>query len=179
MTRINQAWHEVKLLVAVGLLLIVAGFLGAQWQSRADSDERSVLIDRFPIVRAQERASCAKEYDAKVDGLRALGIERDKREAAQTAAMADLHNLTAYTLRFLGDRARINDQRNAAMMKQTAVAAQAAQTVQKTAEQIDRKVAVAVVKADEAAATAKAVDKKLETAVQPPQPPKPWIGNQR
>jgi RNase H-fold protein (predicted Holliday junction resolvase) len=173
----------VKLLVAVALLVIVAGFVGAQLQQRTDRSQNAVeqqaLIDKFPIARADERAKVMKEYAA-------ISAERDKREAAQTQAMADLkqqmaemHDLNAYTLRFLGDRAKINDMRNAAMLKQTAAATQAAVTVQRTAEQIDQKVNVAVVKADEAAKTAKAVDKKLETAVQPPQSAKPWIGNQR
>ncbi|MDR5761970.1 hypothetical protein [Caballeronia sp. LZ035] len=179
MEKLNHWWRQFKLLIAVGLLVLVAGFAGAQWQSRADADERAVLIERFPKVRAEERAACTREFTAQVDGLTALNEQGKRALDDIRAQMEDTHEVVAYTLRFLGDRAKVNDARTAAMLKQTRAAAAAATTAAEKTESVEQKVTVATAKAVEAASTAKAVDKKLDTAVQPPQPAQPWVGNRR
>jgi trans-2-enoyl-CoA reductase len=159
--------------------VLVAGFAGAQWQSRADSDERAVLIDRFPKVRAEERAACTREFTAQINGLTALNEQGRQALDDIRAQMEDTHDVVAYTLRFLGDRARLTDARQAALIKQTRQAAAAATIAAQKTEAVEQKVTVATAKAVEAASTAKAVDKKLDTAVRPPLPPQPWIGNRR
>lgn len=186
MATTNRWWRLVRLLFGFALLLSVAGFVGAQWQQRLDSEERSVLVARFPIVKEQERAACTREFTAKVEGLERVNKQVAQALADNRAQMDDMHELAAYTLRFLGDRAKLNDARQADVIKQARAAAAAANTaakksevvVQKT-EVVEQKVNVATVNAAEAASTAKAVNKRLDTAVQPPQTAKPWIGNQR
>ena len=169
--------------LAIGVIGAIAGLMAAgyfigQWGMSAERSEwqaeRKVFIDRFPVARAEERASCTKEYESKLTGLRELGVERDKREAAQTQAMddlkaqmADMHELTAYTLRFMGDRAKVADRNAATQLKETRVAVAAAVDAKQKTEQVGAKVEVAVAKADEAASAVKSVDKKLETAVRP------------
>lgn len=158
-----------------GLVLLVAccglTYVRKDQADRGDREawqtERAAYIKRFPQVRAEERASCTREYEAQLTGLRELGVERDKREAEQTKAMADLHDLTAYMLRFVGDRARIADKNAAQQLKEARVAAAAAVDAKEKTEQVNQKVEVAVAKADEAASAVKSVDQKLETAVRP------------
>jgi hypothetical protein len=177
--RINNWWQQVKLLVAVALIAAVAGFIGAQWQQRVDADERAVLIDRFPKVRAEERAACTREFTAQVDGLKAVNERGAVDLAAMKQSIADTNQIVAYTLRFLGDRARLTDARQTALIKQARQAAVAASVAAQKTEVVEQKVNVATAKAAEAASTAKAVDKKLDTAVQPPKPALPWAGNRR
>jgi hypothetical protein len=176
---INHWWRQIKLLVAVAMLILVAGFAGAQWQSRADSEERATLIARFPIVKEQERAACTREFTAKIDGLELVNKQGGESLAALKAQMQDMHEIVAYTLRYLGDRAKLNDARQAAIIKQAREAATAANAAAQKTDVVEQKVNVATAKAVEAASTAKAVDKKLETAVQPPLPPQPWMGGNR
>jgi uncharacterized iron-regulated protein len=138
-----------------------------------------VLIDRFPKVRAEERAACTREFTAQINGLTALNEQGRQALDDIRAQMEDTHDVVAYTLRFLGDRARLTDARQAALIKQTRQAAAAATIAAQKTEAVEQKVTVATAKAVEAASTAKAVDKKLDTAVRPPLPPQPWIGNRR
>jgi len=177
--RINHWWQQIKLLVAVAMLILVAGFVGAQWQQRADSDERAVLIDRFPKVRAEERAACTREFTAQIDGLKAVNERGAADLAAMKQSIADTNQIVAYTLRFLGDRARLTDARQAALIKQARAAAAAASVAAEKTEVVEQKVSVATAKAVEAASTAKAVDKKLDNAVQPMLPAQPWAGTRR
>jgi Tfp pilus assembly protein PilO len=163
---INHWWRQIKLLVAVAMLILVAGFAGAQWQSRADSEERATLIARFPIVKEQERAACTREFTAKIDGLELVNKQGGESLAALKAQMQDMHEIVAYTLRYLGDRAKLNDARQAAIIKQAREAATAANAAAQKTDVVEQKVNVA---------TAKAV----ETAVQPPLPPQPWMGGNR
>jgi hypothetical protein len=161
------------------LLLSVAGFVGAQWQQRLDAEERANLVARFPIVKEQERAACTREFTAKVDGLERVNKQATDDLAAMKQSIGDTNQIVAYTLRWLGDRAKLNDARQAVIIKQAREAAVAANAAAQKTEVVEQKVNVATAKAVEAASTAKAVDKKLETAVQPPQPAQPWIGNRR
>ncbi|MDR5772073.1 MULTISPECIES: hypothetical protein [unclassified Caballeronia] len=176
---INHWWQQVKLLVAVGLLVVVAGFVGAQVQQRLDAEERANLVARFPIVKEQERAACTREFTAKIDGLERVNKQATDDLAAMKQSVGDTNQIVAYTLRWLGDRAKLNDARQAALIKQAREAAVAANAAAQKTDVVEQKVNVATAKAVEAASTAKAVDKKLETAVQPPQPAQPWIGNRR
>ncbi|RKE35308.1 hypothetical protein B0G76_1371 [Paraburkholderia sp. BL23I1N1] len=170
--------------------MLAAGYFLGQWGMSVErakwADERGALMKRFPIARADERAACTREYSAQIEGLKATAAARDAM-ASQTAAdvvdmkslMKTTNDLAAYTLRFLGDRARVNDERSATMLKQTREAAAAATAAQKTTVQVEQKVSVAADKADEAASTAKAVDRKLDTATHPALPAKPWAGGNR
>lgn len=179
MAKINHWWMQVKLLVAVGMLIIVAGFAGAQWQQRADAEERAVLINRFPVVRADERKACEREFTTKVSGLESMNQQATQALLDLRSQMEDTHEVVAYTLRFLGDRAKITDARQAALIKQARQAAAAATVAAQKTDAVEAKVTVATAKAVEAASTARAVDKKLETAVQPPLPAQPWAGTRR
>ena len=179
MARINHWWQQVKLLVAVGLLVLVAGFFGAQWQQRVDADERALLIDRFPKVRAEERAACTREFTAQIEGMKAVNERGAADLAAMKQSIADTNQIVAYTLRFLGDRAKLTDARQAAVIKQARAAAAAASVAAQKTEVVEQKVSIATAKAVEAASTAKAVDKKLDRAVQPQLPAQPWAGNKR
>lgn len=163
--RLGNFWHRVSGFIGIFLLLVAAFASGCALMYWLDKSERMQLVQRFPIVRAEERAACVREFTARLDSVADL-----KKQMQYTNELAQA------TLRFLGDRARINDEHTAAMLKQARAAAAAATTAAQRTEQVDQKVSVAVVKADEAASTAKAVDKKLDTATHPPLPAKPWIG---
>lgn len=170
--------------------MLTAGYFLGQWGMSVErsqwNEERATLMKGFPVARAEERAACMREYSTQIAGLKAIAEARDA-QATQTAAdVADMkslmkttNELAAYTLRFMGDRARVNDQQSAVMLKQTHEAVVAATAAQKTTVQVEQKVNVAAVKADEAASTAKAVDKKLDTATRPALPAKPWSGGYR
>ncbi|WP_250512714.1 hypothetical protein [Caballeronia sp. INDeC2] len=181
MPNLSQWWRASKLLIAVCLLVLVAGFAGAQWQSRADADERAVLLDRFPKVRAEERAACTREFTAQINGLKAVNEQGASDLAAMKQSIDDTNRIVAYTLRFLGDRAKVTDARQAALIKQARQAAAAATVAAQKTEVVEQKVAVAATKADEAASAVKSVDKKLETATHPTAavPPTPWAGSRR
>lgn len=158
----------MKLVVMVLLLASVAGFCGAQWQQRSDAQERATLISRFPIVRADERRACEREFAGQIAGYKDLKTQMD-----------ETHELAAYTLRFLGDRARINDERQSTIIRQARDAAAAAAVAAKKTEVVEQKVNVATASAAEAASAARAVGKKLDSAVQPARSAQPWIGNRR
>ncbi len=179
MAKLNHWWRQAKLLVAVVLLVLVAGFVGAQWQSRTDADERAALLNRFPIVRKQEREACVREFSAQMAGLKALNEQGTRALDDIRLLITDTHDVAQYTLRFLGDRAKLTDARQAALIKQTRQAAAAATAAAQKTELVEQKVTVATAKAVEAATTAKAVDKKLDSAVQPPLPAQPWAGTRR
>lgn len=179
MAKINHWWRQAKLLVAVTLLILVAGFAGAQWQQRSDAEERATLISRFPVVRADERRACEREFGSQIAGLQRLNEQGSRALADLRGQMDETHEVVAYTLRYLGDRAHINDKRQAEIIAQARKAATAANVAVQKTEVVAQQVNVATAKAVEAASTAKAVDKKLDTAVQPPQPPQPWAGNRR
>lgn len=170
--------------------MLAAGYFLGQWgmsAERADwAAERAGYIKSVPVARAEERAACMREYTAQIDGMKATAAARDALDRQTAADVADMkslmkttNDLAAYTLRFLGDRARVNDAQSAAMLKQAREAAVAATAAQKTTVQVEQKVNVAAVKADEAASTAKAVDRKLDSATHAPLPAKPWAGSYR
>ncbi|AMM14259.1 hypothetical protein AX768_09275 [Burkholderia sp. PAMC 28687] len=184
--RLKAFWHRYDLYVGNALLVAISLAVGAGLMNWFNARERSVLIDRFPVVRAEERAACTREFSAQISGLQATGSARDELMQQVKGDMTDIktlmkttNELAAYTLRFLGDRAKVNDQRTTAMLKQTKEAAQAATVAAQKTEAVEQKVNVVAGEAHEAANTAKAVDKKLETATRPALPAKPWIGNQR
>lgn len=187
MSRVRDwRWWVVGICVVCGLFGVAAvGFFVGQWGmsiERANwNSERAAYIKRFPEVRTETRNACVAEYEGKVQQLQQLNEQSAQSLSDLKAQMDDTHELAAYTLRFLGDRAKITDQRNAAMLKQTKVAAAAAVDAKQTVEKVDQKVNVAVVKADEAASAVKSVGKKLETATHPTAavPPTPWAGNRR
>lgn len=190
MSRFRQFSFWVVVFAAVGSIagFSAGGFALGQWWARMSvveankdkdkaNDERNKLIARFPIVRKES-------YDAGVasSAAKIASLQKQIEDFGDMKAMiAETHELSAYTLRFLGDRAKINDQRTAAMLKQSKVAAAAAVDAKQTVEKVDQKVNVAVVKADEAASAVKSVGKKLETATHPTAavPPTPWAGNRR
>lgn len=179
--KFKSAWQRFAGLGAI-LFIAVSVFLAGMalmyWIGR---NERMQLVDRIPQVRKNAEAAAAERYKSEIAGLKSENATLNKSMDLIAKSVGDTHDIAAYTLRFLGDRARLTDQRNAAMMKQTKVAADAAVDAKQTAEKVDQKVNVAVVKADEAASTAKAVDKKLETATNRTAlvPPTPWAGNRR
>lgn len=184
--RLKAFWHRYDLYVGNVLLVVISLAVGAGLMNWFNSSERSVLIERFPVVRAEERAACTREFSAQIAGLQATGAVRDQLVQQLTADMGDIkgliktnNELSAYTLRFLGDRAKHNDQVNAAVLKQTKVAADAATDAKQTAQASDQKLNVVAVEARDAKQTAQAVGKQLETATRPALPAKPWIGNNR
>ncbi len=187
MSRVRDwRWWVVGFCIIVGLFGVAAvGYFVGQWGMSVERSswqtERAGYIKRFPEVRAETRNACVAEYEGKVQQLQQLNEQSAQSLADLKKQMDDTHELAAYTLRFLGDRARINDQRTAAMLKQSKVAAAAAVDAKQTVEKVDQKVNVAVVKADEAASAVKSVGKKLETATHPTAavPPTPWAGNRR
>ncbi|CAG9256322.1 hypothetical protein [Paraburkholderia caribensis] len=183
---IKAVWHRWDLYIVNVLVVVLAGAVGAAIMNWLNSTERASLLTRFPVVRAEERAACTREFSSQINGLKstlAAREEMDKRTAADVADMKTLmqttNELAAYTLRFLGDRARVNDQRTAAMLKQTKEAAAAATAAQKSTATVEQKVNDAAVKADEAASTAKAVGRQLDRATQPTLPAKPWAGSRQ
>jgi hypothetical protein len=184
--RLKAVWHRVDLYVGNVLLVVIVAAVSALLMNWFNSHERSVLIDRFPVVRAEERAACTREFSAKLDTAQATATGAAALQKQTAADMTDLkalmkttNDLVAYTLRFLGDRAKHADQVNATVLKQTKVAAEAAVDAKQTAKESDQKLSAVAVEAHDAKQTATAVGKQLETATRPPLPAKPWIGNQR
>ncbi|MFM0135110.1 hypothetical protein [Caballeronia grimmiae] len=179
-------WWVLGLGIIGGLIGIAAGgFFIGQWGMSAEraswQTERTAYIKRFPEVRAETRNACVAEYEGKVQQLTQQNQQSAQSLAALKSQMDDTHELAAYTLRFLGDRAKINDQRTAAVLKQSKVAAAAAVDAKQTAQVAEQKASVAAAKIDEAASAVKSVDKKLETATHGTAavPPQPWAGNRR
>ncbi|MDR5825777.1 hypothetical protein [Caballeronia sp. LZ043] len=167
-----------------GLLGVAAGgFFIGQWGmsvDRADwAKERAGYIKRFPEVRTEARNACVAEYEGKVQQLQQQNQQNVQALSDLRSLITDTHDVAQYTLRFLGDRAKLTDARQAALIKQARQAAAAATVAAQKTEAVEQKVTVATAKAVEAASTAKAVDKKLDTAVQPALPPQPWAGNRR
>jgi transketolase len=187
MSRVRDwRWWVVGFCIIVGLFGVAAvGFFIGQWGMSIErtnwNNERAAYIKRFPEVRAETRNACVAEYQDKVQQLQQQNQQSAQSLADLKSQMNETHELAAYTLRFLGDRAKLTDQRSAAMLKQTKVAAAAAVDAKETVEKVDQKVNVAVVKADEAASAVKSVGKKLETATHPTAavPPTPWAGSRR
>lgn len=163
-------WWVVVVSLTSGMLgvLAVGFFLGQLGMSSERSEwqaERAAYIKRFPEVRAETRQACVKEYEGKLADFADL-----------KAQMQMTNDLAAYTLRFLGDRAKIADHNTAVVLKQSKIATAAAVDAKQTAEQVDRNVIVAGAKADEAASAKKAIDKKLEKA-STPAPSTSWFGS--
>lgn len=187
MSRVRDwRWWVVGICVLGGLFGVAAvGFFVGQWGMSVERSnwqtERAGYIKRFPEVRAETRNACVAEYEGKVQQLQQLNQQSAQSLADLKSQMADTQELAAYTLRFLGDRAKINDQRTAAMLKQSRVAAAAAVDAKQTAQVAEQKASVAAAKIDEAASAVKSVDKKLETATHGTAavPPQPWAGNRR
>lgn len=177
--RLGNLWHRVAGFVGIFLVAVSLVAIGAAGMYWMDKGERMQLVERFPIVRAEERAACTREFTAKLEGMERLSKQGARAQADIEAQMRTTNELAAYTLRFLGDRARITDARAAVMLEQTRAAAVAANTAAQKSAQIAQKADVAAVKADEAASTAKAIDRRLDTAVHPPLPAKPWAGSYR
>ncbi|WP_321904371.1 hypothetical protein [Paraburkholderia tropica] len=175
--RLKAVWQRVDIFVLFAMVVLLAMAAGAAVMNWINQRERMQLIDRFPVVRAEERAACVREFTGRINDLTKLNQQGAASLADLRQQMADTHELARFTLQFLGDRARISDAKSAAMLKQTREAAQAATAAQQTSVQVERKVAAAASKADEAASTAQDVSRKLDTAVRPPLPAKPWVGN--
>ncbi|WP_438391064.1 hypothetical protein [Caballeronia sp. DA-9] len=182
-------WWVVGVCVVGGFAgVLAAGFFLGQWSARDSvaqaNAERQGLTARIPVIRKEEYAAGVASSNAKIDSLQKqldaanarLGDFGDIKKLVE-----DSHDVNTYTLRFLGDRAKVADRNAAAQLKETKVAAAAAVDAKQRTEQVGAKVEVAVAKADEAASAVKQVDKKLETAVHPTAvvPPTPWIGNRR
>lgn len=178
---LKATWYRIDIYVGCLLIIVASAAAGAAGMNWFNARERMTLIERFPIVRAEERAACTREFSAQVNGLKKLNEQGAQALIDLKSQMADTHEVVAYTLRFLGDRARVNDARTAAMLKQTRQAAAAASAAAAKTEVVEQKVAVAASKADEAASTAKATEKKLDTATHPTAvvPSTPWAGNRR
>lgn len=182
--RLKSLWTQIDSYVWNILVMLVVAATSAGLMNWFNSHQRAVLLDRFPIVREQERKSCEKEFAAKTESLQKqldaasarLGDFGDIKKLVQ-----DSHDVNTRTLQFMNDRAKVADRNAATQLKETKVAAAAAVDAKQKTEQVGAKVEVAVAKADEAASAVKQVDKKLETAVHPTAavPPTPWIGNRR
>lgn len=170
--RLKLLWQRIDIFVLFAMLVLLAMATGAAVMNWINQRERMQLVDRFPTVRAEERAACVREYDARLSSLSQIQKQID----TTNRAVDDTNKIVAYTLRFLGDRAKLTDARNRAVLEQARAAAVAASAAAEKTAQVEQKVTVAAVKADEAASTAKAVDKKLDTAVHPPLPARPWAG---
>lgn len=161
--------------VAGGMAGVIAtGYFVGQWGMAVERDrwqaERKAYIERFPKVRQEERASCMREYDAQLAGIRALGLERDKRVALLTQQNSTL-------LDFVADLKRqqvASDARSRQIL-------QAAQVAAVKANEAAVKQDATAKKVDEAASAAKAVEKKLDTATRGTAavPPQPWAGGRR
>lgn len=175
--RLKALWFRIDVFFLSTLVVLLAMAAGAGVMNWINQGERMQLVNRFPTVRAEERAACVREFKGRIDDLTQLN-ERSAQDLADLRPLIkDTHDVAAYTLRFLGDRARISDKRTTAVLQQAKQAAQAATAAQQTSAQVERKVAVAATKADEAASTAQAVSRKLDTATRPALPAKPWAGN--
>lgn len=178
---LKATWFRIDIYVGCFLVVVASALAGAAGMNWFNARERMTLIERFPVVRAEERAACTREFTAQINGLKQLNEQGAQALIDLKAQMSDTHEVVAYTLRFLGDRARVTDARTAAMLKQTRQAAAAASVAAAKTEVVEQKVAVAASKADEAASTAKATEKKLDTATHPTAvvPSTPWAGNRR
>ncbi|MDR5784052.1 hypothetical protein QCE63_32040 [Caballeronia sp. LZ065] len=177
-------WWVLGICIIGGLAGVAAfGFFIGQWGMAVDrsewAKERAGYIKRFPEVRTETRNACVAEYEGKVQQLQQQNQQNAQALSDLRSLITDTHDVAQYTLRFLGDRAKLTDARQATLIKQTREAAAAATVAAAKTEVVEQKVNVAASKADEAAITAKAVDKKLETAVHPALPAQPWIGNRR
>jgi hypothetical protein len=169
MSRVRDwRWWVVGVCLLGGLAGVAAvGFFIGQWGmsiERANwQAERSAYLARFPKVRQETREACTREFAGRIEGLQKL------------------NELAAYTLRCLGDRAKVTDARAATMLKQTRAAAAAAVAAAKKTDVVEQKVSVATASAAEAASTAKATEKKLDTATHPTAvvPSTPWAGSRR
>ncbi|POR52742.1 hypothetical protein B0G62_10439 [Paraburkholderia eburnea] len=174
--RLKLFWHRIDVFVLSTLVVLLAMAAGAGVMNWLNQRERMQLVDRFPAVRAEERAACVHEFQGRIDDLTQLNERSAQALADLRSLIKDTHDVAQYTLRFLGDRARISDQHTTAVLQQARQAAQAATAAQQTSAQVERKVAVAAAKADEAASTAQAVSQKLDTATRPALPGRPWAG---
>lgn len=180
---IKKAYKRFAGLASILLIMLSIFFAGMAvmyWINRA---ERMQLVNRFPQARATAAASATEAADAKyatqIASLKSENATLKQSQELIAKSVADTNQIASYTLRFLGDRAKLTDARQAALIKQTKQAAEAATVAAQKTEAVEQKVNVAASKADEAASTAKAVDKKLDTAVHPALPPQPWAGNRR
>lgn len=183
--KIRRAWQRFAGLASILLIMVSLFFAGMAVMYWIDRNERMQIMGRFPAARAAAAASATEaadaKYSAEISGLRAQNESLKESQALIAKSVADTNEIAAYTLRFLGDRAKINDARQAALIKQAKEAANAASVAAQRTEVVEQKVTVAANKADEAASTAKAVDKKLETATHPTAvvPPTPWAGSRK
>lgn len=179
----GEIWTSVKPFAAISLLLIVSGFVGAQWQSRLDGNERGALVARFPKVRLEAATAatlaCQQTFAAQIKGLTASNKQYTEDMANLRSLMQTTNDLAAHTLLFLGDRAKVADEHSAAVLKQTKEATAAAVDAAHKIAPLEQKVNVAVMKSDEAVTTTKALDKKLDVSPHPAVPAKPWIGSHR
>lgn len=181
--QISKAYKRFAGLFAILLIGVAVFFAGMATMYWINRGERMQLLGRFPAARATAAASATEAADAKyaveIAGLKSENETLRQSQELIAKSVADTNSIAAYTLRFLGDRAKVTDARTATVLKQTREAAAAASAAAAKTEVVEQKVTVAVVKADEAASTAKAVDKKLDTAVHPALPAQPWAGNRR
>ncbi len=187
MSRVRDwRWWVMGACLLGGLAGVAAvGFFIGQWGMSVEranwQAERSAYLARFPKVRQETREACTREFAGRIEGLQKLNERSEQALVDLKAQMTDTHELAAYTLRFLGDRARVNDARTATMLKQTRAAAAAAVAAAKKTEVVEQKVSVATASAAEAASTARATEKKLDSATHPSAvvPSTSWAGNRR
>ena len=183
--QISRFWHRFAGLAAILLIGVSVFFTGMATMYWVNRSERMQLMSRFPQVRAAAAASATEVADAKyaieISGLKSENQALRSSQELISKSVSDTHEIAAHTLQFLGDRAKVNDQRTAVMMKQTREATAAAVDAKQTAKIAQQAATVAVVKIDETAGALKSVDKKLETATRGTAavPPQPWIGNRR
>ncbi|CAB3783369.1 hypothetical protein LMG28688_01633 [Paraburkholderia caffeinitolerans] len=175
--RLKAIWHRVDIFVLFAMVVMLAMAAGAAVMNWLNQRERMQLLDRFPGIRAEERASCVREFQGRIDGLTRLNQQGAIALNDLRNQMSDTHELAVQTLTFLADRARITDASTAAMLKQARVAAQTAAATQQSTAQVEKKVTAAATKAGEAASTAQDLSRKLDAAVRAPLPAKPWVGN--
>lgn len=176
MSRANDwRWWIFGIAVAGGMAGVLAtGYFVGQWGMAAERDrwqaERTAYLERFPKVQQEERASCTREYEAQLRGIRARDIERDKRVSL-------LSQQNGILLDFVSDLKR-QQTTNAARSKQIL---QAAQVAAEKANEAAVKQDATAKKVDEAASAAKAVEKQLDTATRGTAavPPQPWAGGRR
>lgn len=183
--KIKRAWQRFAGLASILLIMVSLFFAGMAVMYWIDRNERMQIMGRFPAARAAAAASATEAAEAKsaieISSLKAQNSSLRESQRLIAQSVDETHELAAYTLRFLGDRAKINDAHQAALIKQAKEAAVAATVAAKKTEVVEQKVTVAASKADEAASTAKAVDKKLDTATHPTAvvPPTPWAGSRK
>lgn len=135
--------------------------------------QNSDLILRFPIARAEARAQCVAEYTARIDGMTRVSQQQDRQMTEIKALVAQSNDLSQAVLRYLNDRAKVNDRNTATIVKQAKITAAAVTDAKLKVTEVDVKVNAAAKSAAVAASSVQAIDKKLEGATVRPAPAPP------